>query len=170
MPAESTNSLSTSPSSSAQVKPHGSVAARVWSRSARVGFFLLLLTASGCGESRPQTFPARGKVVFADGKPVKLGTVELLSDVHKVNATGTIQKDGSFVLGTYTPDDGAVEGAHRVIVTQLIISDGMTTHIHDHGWPVDPFYGSYDSSPLNVTVSSETPNEFTLTVERAKSE
>lgn len=130
-----------------------------------LGFFVL---CSGCGQKQPPTYPARGRVSFSDGKPVMLGTVELLSADGKWNAQGTIQPDGTFVLGTFASDDGAVEGTHQAIVMQMIVSDGLPKHSLDHGDPVDPFYGSYASSPLTATIQAAESNDITLTVERAK--
>ncbi len=138
------------------------------SRRACLLLTFLCLTSAGCGEDRPKIVPTQGKVMFSDGTPVKLGTVELLSDEHKLSATGTIRNNGSFQLGTFTSDDGAVPGKHRAIVTQMIINDTLPRHVVDHGSPVDPIYGSYNSSPLEVTISDSGPNEITLTVEKAK--
>lgn len=129
---------------------------------------MTLLCASGCGEKQPTTYPARGRVIFSDGKPVMQGTVELLSEDGTVNAQGTIQPDGTFILGTFTSDDGAVAGLHKAIVMQLIVSDGLTKHSMDHGDPVDPFYSSYKSSPLTATIQPSDANDLTLTIERAK--
>ena len=130
--------------------------------------FGLIVLCSGCGEKQPPTYPTRGRVAFSDGKPVMLGTVELLSEDGKVNAQGAIQPDGTFVLGTFASDDGAVEGTHKAIVMQMIVSDGLPKHSMDHGDPVDPFYGSYSSSPLTATVQAIESNDITLTVDRAK--
>lgn len=121
----------------------------------------------GCGDDRPATFPTTGRVVFSDGQPVRTGTVELFSDEHQLNATGTIRNNGSFLLGTFSENDGACAGSHRAIVTQMIISDLQTKHILDHGAPVDPVFGSYTTSPLTVTIRADGPNEITLTVEKA---
>ena len=128
----------------------------------------LLVISSGCGEKQPATYPTRGRVVFSDGKPVMLGTVELLSEDGALNAQGSIQPDGTFVLGTFASDDGAVAGTHKAIVMQMIVSDGLPKHSMDHGDPVDPFYGSYSSSPLTASIQASESNEITLTVERAK--
>lgn len=105
--------------------------------------------------------------MFSDGTPVRLGTGELLSDEFKVNATGTIQQDGSFVLGTFAGDDGACAGKHLAIVTQMIVNDGITKHQLDHGAPVDPIYASYSSSPLFVVVEAKEGNVIELKVEKA---
>jgi hypothetical protein len=131
---------------------------------------LCLLLAGGCGEDRPRAYPTKGRVIFADGTPVKLGTVELLSQNHGTTASGKIGEDGSFVLGTYTPDDGACDGPHKAIISQLMIFDGMVRHTMDHGSPVDPLYGSYNSSPLKVDIRRVAQNTLELKVEKANKE
>ena len=132
----------------------------------RASVFLAILV-SGCGPDRPEVFPAGGQVVFDDGTPVRLGTVELLSEQHGINAVGTIRSDGSFALGTFTGSDGACAGKHRAIVTQMIIADGLVRHQSDHGAPVDPAFGRYTSSPLTATISDKGPNSLRLTVKKA---
>ena len=129
---------------------------------------LLSSGLTGCGESRPRTYDTRGRVVFSDGQPVKTGTVELLSKTHGTTATGRIQSDGSFVLGTYESDDGACEGDHQAIISQMMIFDGMARHQVDHGSPVDPLYASYTTSPLKVTIRKTARNTLELQVEKLK--
>lgn len=106
--------------------------------------------------------------MFDDGSPVRTGTVELASDEHKLTATGRIEHDGSFVLGTYKSNDGACAGNHRVIVLQMIINDGTVNHTKDHGKPVDPMYASYGFSPLTATVAAQDSNTLQLTVTASK--
>ena len=129
---------------------------------------MLISGLTGCGESRPRTYATRGRVVFSDGQPVKTGTVELLSQTHGSTATGRIQSDGSFVLGTYESDDGACEGDHQAIISQMMIFDGMARHQVDHGSPVDPTYASYTTSPLKVTIRRTAQNTLELQVEKLK--
>ena len=137
-------------------------------RACLMSVFSLLLLPIGCGDKQRSTYPARGRAIFSDGKPVMLGTVELLSEDGTLNAQGTIQPDGTFVLGTFASEDGAVEGTHKVIVMQMIVSEGLSKHSLDHGDPVDPFYSSYSSSPLTAKIQASESNDITLTVERAK--
>ncbi len=68
----------------------------------------------GCGDGRPPAYPAKGRVVFANGTPVKTGTVELKSREHPIQARGTIDPDGHFELTTYRSGDGAIAGTHDV--------------------------------------------------------
>ena len=76
---------------------------------------LILLTATGCERNgRPQTYPVRGKVTL-DGKSVEFGDVRFLSDDGRV-ATGKIQSDGSYRMGTAKWGDGVLPGNYRVTV------------------------------------------------------
>ncbi len=125
------------------------------------------IVSAGCGDGRIATYRVKGQVVFADGTPVRTGTVELQSIEHKITSTGKIQADGTFVLGTYTPDDGAAAGEHRAIVVQLIVNDGLLKHVNDHGAPVDPKYGIYESSDLRATVEANESNEIRLVLNKA---
>ncbi|MCA8998327.1 MAG: carboxypeptidase regulatory-like domain-containing protein [Planctomycetaceae bacterium] len=124
------------------------------------------LVAAGCGPARVPTYPVSGRVVFSDGEPVRTGTIELESEEFGTTATGTIREDGSFVLGTYTPDDGAAPGRHRAIVVQIIINDGLSEHTKDHGRTVPPLFGDYDTSNLTVVVEERDENDLTVTLEQ----
>ena len=118
----------------------------------------------GCGSDRVPTYPVAGRVEFADGEPVRVGTIELESRDFGTAATGTIQDDGSFVLGTYTATDGAAVGSHRAIVVQIVIDDGSVTHATDHGRPVPQKFGSYDTSDLLVEIEPIDENDLTITL------
>ena len=127
---------------------------------------MLLVVASGCGSDRVPTYTARGKVVFGDGTPVRHGTIELTSVDHGTTAVGKIDHDGGFVLGTYTPDDGAAAGEHNAIVVQMIIDDGSFEHTIDHGDPVPTKYAAYETSPLTVSVNPNNENTVTITIDQ----
>ena len=68
---------------------------------------------AGC--SQDSKFGRVHGVVRLDGKPLATGTVRFVPDAGR-GASGTIQQDGSFVLGTSGKSDGAVIGKHRVAV------------------------------------------------------
>jgi len=85
---------------------------------------LLAASVIGCGGKQGaeyRTAPVKG-VVVSQGQPVTAGTISLQpkevagAAEGKTGrpATGEIQGDGSFVLSTYQPGDGAVVGKHRV--------------------------------------------------------
>ena len=126
----------------------------------RIALFILLATLTGCGSDRVPTYPVHGQVRFSDG--ARVGTIELESLEHGTTATGRIQEDGSFVLGTYTPTDGAAQGKHRVIVVQIVISDGTFQHTKDHGKRVPAKYGSYETSGLSASVEATEQNRIVI--------
>src|SRR5687767_10062189 len=77
--------------------------------------------AAGCGTKGLVTYPVEGRVVFADGTPLPGGTIEFesLEGQPQVNARGSIESDGTFRLVTPPDREGAVAGAHRVLVQAL---------------------------------------------------
>jgi hypothetical protein len=80
---------------------------------------VLLIPCWGCSESNGQMsplLPVKGKVTYK-GQPVAKGTVRFEPDGYGRPATGRLQSDGSFVLGTNTEGDGVVAGAHRVAIS-----------------------------------------------------
>lgn len=129
---------------------------------------------SGCADGRPATFPAAGRVVFADGTPVTSGTVELESVEDGINARGAIQPDGTFRLSTYETGDGALPGRHRVAVIQMVFAQDERAIHHDHAadaqrtQTVHPKYATYDTSGLAVDVLADRENEIPIVVESAR--
>jgi hypothetical protein len=84
---------------------------------------LVVLSLTGCGERRSGTAIVRGKVTL-NGKPVPNGTVNFIPEMGP-SATGEIQPDGSYTLTTYKPGDGAVLGAHKVVIVAMADNAGM---------------------------------------------
>lgn len=82
------------------------------------GLALLTSTWLGCGPEGKATAPVSGTVTF-NGQAVNGGSLTFApvgggTDVGSP-ATGQIQSDGTYVLGTYSEGDGAVIGRHRVM-------------------------------------------------------
>lgn len=74
-----------------------------------------LLFLAGCKNSyQLETAPVRGKITI-DGKPLQTGKVRFAPERGR-GATGDIQPDGTYKLTTYSPDDGAIVGKHRVSI------------------------------------------------------
>ncbi|MFM7184409.1 MAG: hypothetical protein ACKO4Z_06515 [Planctomycetota bacterium] len=69
--------------------------------------------ASGCGRQVPMT-PVEGRVTL-DGKPLQLGAVMVQPKAGPA-AQAKINPDGTFRLGTFKPDDGAIVGPATVRV------------------------------------------------------
>ncbi|MBM4004576.1 MAG: carboxypeptidase regulatory-like domain-containing protein [Planctomycetes bacterium] len=123
----------------------------------------LLLSLTGC--SNPlRTYPVSGKVVFDDGSPVRVGTIEFKSMDHQVQARGTIERDGSYHLTTFQENDGAVAGRHRVVVVQMIVvEDAPGIKVGKRG-VVHPKFNSYSTSGLELEVVPGEPNNLVVTV------
>jgi hypothetical protein len=80
----------------------------------------MLTLGCGSGDGRKPVYPAKGKVVGADGKPlagaiVTLHPTEALTD-HRHKPAGMADEEGNFTLGTYTETDGAPAGDYVVTV------------------------------------------------------
>jgi hypothetical protein len=80
-----------------------------------------LAVVGGCGGPSFDVAPVRG-LVTVDGKPMPQGRVmfaplarEGTAEVGKP-AYGVIQPDGTYVLGTFDDDDGAVVGEHWITI------------------------------------------------------
>ena len=110
------------------------------------------LLAVGCSPKPqgPQVYRVEGKVEFTDGRPVRTGKVELLSEDGEWSATGTIEADGTFVLGTHDSDDGAIEGKHSLIVKQFFIPGHPTMSLETAGPAVADKYNSFSTTPLTM--------------------
>jgi len=91
---------------------------------------VLSLFLGGCGPAgQVKTYPVKGVVKF-DGKPmVGGGAISLVpvTDQPGKTAGGTIQADGSYVLGTYKENDGSMAGEFRVIIFQETVKEEKAT-------------------------------------------
>lgn len=122
---------------------------------------VLLFLASGCGS---RTQPVEG-VVLMGGKPATLlegYLVTFQAADEPLGASGLIQADGTFKVGTHEDGDGAVLGKHMVVVTPPV-SDGDSPPIKSR---IDAKYGSFQSSGLEVTIIRG-KNQIQLNVEPA---
>jgi hypothetical protein len=77
--------------------------------------FAALVLLTGCGDGKPTRVPISGKVLI-DGQPLKLGSIAYVPKGARPSGSA-IDKDGHFELTCYEHGDGAVLGAHRVMVT-----------------------------------------------------
>lgn len=120
-------------------------------------FTIFLLSAlAGCNSGQLPTHPVEGRVVFEDGSHPKFGSIEFYSVDHQINAQGKIDRDGTFTVGTYEDQDGAVAGKHQVIIQQITgnyLTEKMSDQIHhDHGELLDPAFFDYRTSGLECTI------------------
>jgi hypothetical protein len=84
-----------------------------------LGLALVIAAITGCN-SRPNTYPIDGKVVWKSGDPAKelVGYVVSFESEHGLTSgSGAIQADGTFTIGTFDLADGALAGKHRIAIT-----------------------------------------------------
>jgi hypothetical protein len=123
-------------------QPAGRAAIAVW--------LAATCAVAGCGSRR--LYPVQGQVLFKDGTPLTGGWVvfEPLDPSVGASATGDIQSDGTFRLGTERKGDGAAEGRYRVFIHPPL---GGTPAEGTAGPSVaDPRYRALGSDPLEVEV------------------
>jgi hypothetical protein len=118
-------------------------------------FLCGILLFTSCGPHGEATAIVRGKVTYA-GKPVPNGTVNFIPD-RGPSATGEIQPDGSYTLMTYKAGDGAVIGAHKVIIVAM---QDMNNRLPENRTPLPPpivpvKYTSLATSDLTADVQKK---------------
>lgn len=139
-----------------------------------VGFALasLTLTAplalSGCGVPDPappvvKVYPVKGKVLLADGSPLKEGHVWFVPTKDSVlNSYGEISADGSFTLNTGSSGEGAPPGEFKVRIEPAAPAAPKFRRSNRRDLKPLPFpekYTDEDASQITVTVQAG-PNEL----------
>lgn len=127
------------------------------SRPFSVTFAILVALLSGCETAGIPEYPVTGRVQLEDGTPVQTGIVEFTSVNGDHTARGKIDREGHFEFST-------VEGEHLAVVIQLIQTEDLPLHKHDHGPTVDPDFAHYRRSGLRFTVDPEGRNHFEVIV------
>jgi hypothetical protein len=126
----------------------------------------LLSSIAGCrDDGRLPTYAVTGKVVFSDGTPLPGGWIIFESPEHKLAARGIIEKDGTYRLGTYEQEDGAVAGRHLVAIVPAS-PEGFDPDKTTAPPILDPKYSHMDRSGIEQEVQADGENDFTITVER----
>ena len=143
--------------------------------AAKGAALLLVAVLVGCGSGQIPTHPVNGKVVFSDGSHPMFGTVEFYNEEHRINARGKIDRNGTFTVTTYEPDDGAVAGDHKIVIIQIVseptsqFAKAKAPFVHNHGDIVSTKYLDYRTSDLSCSID-EGENEVVLTVEKSTKE
>lgn len=124
-------------------------------RGARFVTLCGVIALAGCGSPSGQpdsvvrsAVPVSGQVQLADGKPAaNLWVVFHPKDPPGNEASGPTNPDGTFRVGTFTKEDGAVPG--RYVVT-------VEPHPHAKGAvpPIPKKYSSRETSPFSVEVKT----------------
>jgi len=129
---------------------------------ASMAVLLGLASQSGCGGSAaplPETYPATGKVLQADGTAMTGGLVEFQSTAGPAATTnGEIQPDGTFTLFTMVEGErlaGAIPGTYRVTIMPMMSDQAEEQHLVE---PISP--------PQTYEVKADGPNEFTIELKK----
>ncbi len=114
----------------------------------------------GCSD-RPPTYVVHGMVVFPDGKPLTKGTVEFETeyDGQVITASSDIANDGTFQLGTFEVNDGAVAGEYRVaVIADYDIGTGVERPGKLPKAALHPKYRDFNTSKLEFAVKPQMNN------------
>ncbi len=118
---------------------------------------LTIFALAGCSSYDPanvaaKTYPARGKVVLADGTPLRGGKIILHpNDKTKPEAEGIIQKDGTFTLMTYKKGDGAVPGPHKITIDRFYYDKNGNPQ-ENRALPIPKRYWKEDTTDLTTDI------------------
>ena len=132
---------------------------------------LLLLLVAGCQQQGRETSYVEG-IVTVNGTPLSNGTVTFLPESGR-SATGYIQENGRYVLGTYDEDDGAVIGMHKVAITASLSTTKQRPNF-DVDRPQDSAkqsliplrYADPDSSGLTFPVEAGANNQANFDLQK----
>lgn len=134
--------------------------------SAWIGLVIVpALLLTGCG---PQTVPVSGKVTLKNtadtamlkGYGVMFEQAEPGADGKTWSATGELDAEGKFVLGTHSSNDGAYPGKYLVAITPSSeFAEGVVPPVI-----IDRKYYNLQTSGLEATVA-ETATQFTWELE-----
>lgn len=136
--------------------------------------FALAALMCGCSESGLRLVPAQGKVQFAGGT-IPSGEVMVIrfeptaggdeqpagpqvagkspAQQQRKAAAGNIKPDGTFVLSTNEPEDGAYEGRYKVTLSM------WKTYL-GHEPLISSKYERPETTPLEATVKAGEANDF----------
>jgi len=114
----------------------------------------VLIPVAGCGSS---IHPVRGTVHFPDGSPLSYGRVVIESDDGKTGSWGITHEDGTFEMGTLTPNDGVPAGTYRVYLTNTTTPPPADLSVAFTPKPlVHAKYASKDTSGIVFEVPKQT--------------
>jgi hypothetical protein len=141
-------------------------------RAALLGLGVALSAlAAGCGDpdaapAAMKTYPVKGKVVLADGKPLASGVVVLASPEKGMEFEAPLEPDGSFRVKT-AYGDGAPEGSYQVRIQPDMSKPGEAKAKGRRAaanLPYPPKYGDETTSGLTAVVkpSDNDLEPFTL--------
>jgi hypothetical protein len=130
-----------------------------------------LAVAAGCnrsGPALPDTVQAKGKVLLPSGQPLTGGRLEFKATAPpSIDAFADVQKDGSFVVQSFTQEGGAVPGNYVVVVSPFDYhtKDGNPRKIANAS-SIPSKYQEASTSDLKVSIERGQENALTLQLKR----
>jgi hypothetical protein len=108
-----------------------------------IGLCAVMMTGCKRELTVKQTVPVKGKVVFANGEPVRWAQLNLLTKDPNVgaNCMANVKGDGTFEVRTYSASeyDGAVPGVYDVqIETYNFVASGPLPPNASYLWYLGP--------------------------------
>lgn len=99
----------------------------------------------GCGAPHS---PSDGSVRFSDGSAVESGSIEFRSLDDGAAYASRIGSDGSFKLTDNQGQPNFAPGEYEVVVVQIVLTEDLPAHLHEHGHTVARRYADYATSGL----------------------
>src|SRR5262249_8394021 len=121
--------------------------------------FLLL---AGCGgPKRKAVYPARGKILDAEGKPAVGGTIILhpgsaQAEDSQPKPPAPVDANGDFILTTYLENDGAPAGEYVATIEWRPVPKRPSEELPDR---LEGKFRSVSDSPFRLTIEAK-PNEL----------
>ena len=113
---------------------------------------LLITQLTGCGGSA--LGPEEGRITFANGSPVKSGSVEFRNRSTRERFTSRIELDGSFAPKSSEGVIGLPPADYDIVVVQIVLTEDLAKEDHVHGNTVPRRYADYYTSDLQITVAT----------------
>ena len=132
---------------------------------------IVLAVTAGCnrnGPTLPDTVQASGKILLPNGQPLPGGRLELkATEPPSIDAFADINKDGTFVVQSFTKEGGAVAGTYIVVISPFDYhAKGGSPQKLPYASSIPAKYKDASSSDLKVTIESGKDNTFTLQLKR----
>jgi hypothetical protein len=120
---------------------------------------VIVVLVVGCSASMPpppKTSPARGKIVGTAGEPLQYVVVNLepLNQTAGGPAQGVVKENGTFVLRTFHPEDGALPGKYKVWLEPSPMAPKKAS-------PIPAKYQSPEESDVTVLIT-EGDNDLSI--------